>query len=168
MYIKIIGEDTKYNVSFAPFTTQHGYKAVRFSGDDIPSTDKGFMAYDDDDTEICDLSGYKYEYRQNEYSVEEDIIVMPSGNNTPLEPSYIDRRLSSMSRQISNITPYEQTKKAYYGETEKVFYGVPQGNVSVFFDNYDGEYEISRIEDRLIVSFPERLTDITNITITVQ
>lgn len=168
MYIKIIGEDTHYNVLFAPFTTQHGYKAVRFSGDEIPSTDKGFKAYDDSDKEICDLSGYTFEYRQNEYSVHEDIIVMPEPNNDPIEPSALDRRLASMSQQISEITPFEQTKKAYYGEIEKIFYGVPQGNVTVFFDNYTGDYSTSRIEDRLTVSFPERLTDMTNINIMVQ
>lgn len=167
MYIKIIGEDTKYNVSFAPFTTQHGYKAVRFSGDEIPSTDKGFMAYDDDDTEICDLSGYKYEYRQNEYSENEDVIDKPSGNPKPLDPSALDRRFASISRQISAITPYKQNKVGYYGESSKDFFDVPAGNISVFFDNYNGDYSVSRIENRLIVSFDE-LSENTNITVMVQ
>lgn len=65
-------------------------------------------------------------------------------------------------------TPYTETKVGYFGEIEKVFYGVPSGNVSVFFDNYTGEYEKSRIEDRLTIRFPERLTDMTNINISVQ
>lgn len=167
-YIKINGEDTHYNVDIVPFTTQHGKRAVRFIGDVIPSTNKGFKMYDDNDKEIADLSTYIFEYRQNEYSEEEDEQILPTGNDDPIQPSSLDRRLSNMSRQISNITPYEETKKAYYGENEKVFYGVPLGNVSVFFDNYDGEYKSERIADRFVITFPERLKDMTNITIMVQ
>lgn len=168
MYIKIIGEDTKYNVLLEPFTTQHGYEAVRFVGDEIPETDKGFMLYNDDDTEKGDLSRYKYIYKPNEYSSTHDEIVFPSGNEKPLDPNPLDVRLSNMSRQISSITPFEQSKVGYYGENEKVFYGVPQGNVSVFFDNYEGNYDLIRIQDRITVKFPERLTKRTNISISVQ
>jgi hypothetical protein len=123
--------------------------------------------YDDDDTEIADLTRYKYIYKPNEYSVEHDEIVMPSGNTKPLPPNPIDIKFANMSRRISSITPYEQSKVAYYGEIEKVFYGVPNGNVSVFFDDYNGEYEIVRAEDRLTVKFP-KLDKQTNITIMVQ
>ena len=66
---------------------------------------------------------------------------------------------------ITEITPYEQSKKAYYGEIEKVFYGVPSGNLSVF---YDGEYSVNRIEDRVIIKFPARLTETKDITIQIQ
>ena len=171
MYIKIIGEETKYNVEIQSFTTQHGYEAVRFIGDEIPTTNKGFILYDDNDEEVLDLSKYKYEYRQNEYSVEEDDIDVPEGNNEPIGPSAFDKlnsRVNQLNSKVNNITPYEETKKAYYDEIEKVFYGVPNGNISVFFDNYDGEYKIERILDRLTITFPERLKDMTSITIMVQ
>lgn len=168
MYIKINGEDTHYDVSVKPFTTQHGANAIRFVGDEMPTTDKGFKYYDDEDNEIADYSDYTYEYRHNEYSDAYDEIVYPVGSDAPLKPSPIDVRLSNMSRQISAITPYEQSKTAYYGEIEKVFYGVPSGNVSVFFDNYDGAYDIVRVEDRVTITFPERLADMTNINISVQ
>lgn len=170
-YIKINGEDTHYNVEPVSFTTQHGNQAIRFIGDEIPSTDKGFKMYDDEDREILDLSAYKYEYRTNEYTVVEEQIQSPSGNNEPLEPSAYDRmnqRLNDLNSKVNSITPYEETKKAYYAEIEKVFYGVPLGNVSVFFDNYDGEYKLERILDRLIITFPERLKDMTTITIKVE
>ena len=42
MYLKINGNDTKYNVSIKPFQTTNGYSAIRFIGEDIPETDKGF------------------------------------------------------------------------------------------------------------------------------
>ncbi len=166
MYIKINGEDTHYDVTFAPFTTQHGRKAIRFFGE-IPDNDKGFTLYNDDDTVALDMSEYHYLYRHNEYANEYDEIEMPLGNNEPIPTNPIIARLNSMSAQISNITPYEQTKKAYYGENEKVFYGVPNGNVSVFFDNYSGEYSVNRTDDRLTITFP-KLTDMTNISISVQ
>ena len=167
MYIKINGEETRYNADINPFTTQHGYNAVRFIGDEIPTTDKGFKFYDDEGNEIADFSDYVYEYRPNEYSVEYDEIEYPSGNTKPLPPNPIDVRLASMSRQINAITPYEQSKVGYYGETEKAFYGVPNGNISVFFDNYNGEYEIDRSADRLTIKFP-KLEQQTNISIMVQ
>lgn len=166
MYIKINGEDTHYDVTFAPFTTQHGRKAIRFFGE-IPDNDKGFTLYNDDDTVALDMSEYHYLYRHNEYANEYDEIEMPLGNNEPIPTNPIIARLNSMSAQISNITPYEQTKRAYYGENEKVFYGVPNGNVSVFFDNYSGEYSVNRTDDRLTITFP-KLTDMTNISISVQ
>jgi len=166
-YLKINGSDEHYNVELQPFTTQHGYRGVKFVGDEIPSTDQGFKMYSDDDEVIADLSAFTHEYNPNSYSVEEDIIENPSPNNEPCAPNPLDVRLSRMSVQINSITPYEDSKVGYYGEIEKVFYGVPNGNVSVFFDNYTGEYSISRIEDRLTISF-DRLTEQTNVTIMVQ
>ena len=170
-YIKIIGEDTKYEVSnISTFTSQHGFEAVRFIGEDIPETDKGFTFYSDDDEVIADLSRYKYIYRQNEYTVEKDIIVPPKGSDAPLPPSSFDRlssRVSQVSSQVNAITPYEETKKAFYDEKEKVFYNVPEGNLSVFFDNYSGEYSVERVSTRLVITFPERLKDATNITVMV-
>jgi hypothetical protein len=63
--------------------------------------------------------------------------------------------------------PYTATQTAYYGESEKVFYNVPQGNISVFFNNYNGNYKINRISDRVLVTF-DTLKDYTNIKIMVQ
>ena len=73
----------------------------------------------------------------------------------------------SAMAQVMKITPYTETKTAYYGESEKVFYNVPQGNISVFFNNYNGNYKINRISDRVLVTF-DTLKDYTNIKIMVQ
>lgn len=109
----------------------------------------------DDNTEVlnnpvlvhCDLfpDGYTYFYIRNLSDAE-------------IKDKEIDEQLSKM--------PYIDTKKAYYNESEKTFYRVPSGNVSVNFDNYLGNYNVTKICDRVIVSF-ERLTKETNITITV-
>lgn len=60
--------------------------------------------------------------------------------------------------------PYTATQTAYYGESEKVFYGVPQGNITVFFDN---DYSVSRLDGTVTIRF-EAVTENTDITIMIQ
>lgn len=76
-------------------------------------------------------------------------------------------KVDDTSNRVDALTPYTETKAAYYGETEKVFYDAPAGNTSVFFDNYNGAYSVNRVDNRLIVSF-DALTQATNITISIQ
>jgi len=84
---------------------------------------------------------------------------------------YVDSRclefVDQMGHQIDGITPYTETKTAYYNESEKTFYGVPEGNIQVFFDNYNGQYTVSKVVDRVTVAF-DKLTQQTNITISVR
>lgn len=73
----------------------------------------------------------------------------------------------SAMAQVVKITPYTATQTAYYGESEKVFYDVPEGNITVFWDNYNGDYAVERIADRIVVSF-DALTDNATISIMIQ
>ena len=68
------------------------------------------------------------------------------------------------SNNIKTLTPYTETKIGYYGETEKTFYNVPIGNVTVYGLS---EYTLDRISDRLTLTF-DALTEQTNITISIQ
>lgn len=74
--------------------------------------------------------------------------------------------ITELNAEVIKLIPYTETKIGCYGETEKIFYGVPEGNVSVFFDNYHGAYTTSRQEDRLYVYF-DALEKETNITISI-
>ena len=65
---------------------------------------------------------------------------------------------------IKSITPYTATQTVYYGESEKVFYDVPQGNITVFFDN---DYSVSRLDGTVTIRF-EAVTENTDITIMIQ
>ncbi|MBR2555110.1 MAG: hypothetical protein IKE94_09645 [Aeriscardovia sp.] len=76
-------------------------------------------------------------------------------------------KVDDTSNRVTAITPYTETKTAYYGETEKTFYDVPDGNVSVYFTDYDGDYSVSRVSGRLTISF-DALTEQTDITISIQ
>lgn len=70
--------------------------------------------------------------------------------------------------RVDSITPYTETKIGYYGEKEKTFYDVPYGvNIVVIFDNYNGNYSVNRVADRVTVSF-DTLSEQTNITISVK
>lgn len=83
-------------------------------------------------------------------------------NSVSQQQTYID----TLNEQVSELTPYTDTAKAYYNESEKTFYNVPDGNITVFFDNYSGEYTVNRVSDRVTISF-EPLTQDTNITISI-
>lgn len=67
------------------------------------------------------------------------------------------------ANKVDAITPYTETQIGYYGETEKTFYNVPDGNVTVF--GLD-EYSMTRIADRIILTF-EPLYTAVNITISI-
>ena len=76
-------------------------------------------------------------------------------------------KVDDTSNKVDAITPYKETKIAYYNEKEKTFYNVPQGNVLVQFSSYQGSYAVNRIADRLTVTF-DQLTENTDITISIQ
>lgn len=170
-YLVINGSDIHYNVRIVPFTTQHGYSAIRFIGESVPETDKGFKYYSDDDILISDYSDFTHLYRDNQYSVEEDIIEYPAPNNTPSAPSSLERRLSAMSQQINAITPYTDSKSAYIDDTECVFNNITkQGTLTVNVIDRNGAevpFEVLREDNNIIVSF-EPLEEVATVSIVIQ
>ena len=76
---------------------------------------------------------------------------------------YQQADIDGARQNISEITPYTETKIGYYGEMEKTFYNVPQGNVTVFGLK---EYSLDRISDRLTITF-DALSEQTEITISI-
>lgn len=76
-------------------------------------------------------------------------------------------RVDNTSNKVEQITPYTDTKTAYYGDTSVTFYDAPQGNTNVFIDGYNGGYSVSRVENRLVVSF-DALDKQTEVTISIQ
>lgn len=85
-------------------------------------------------------------------------------NNTKF---YTDADIAGVRQSVSEVTPYTETKTAYFNESEKTFYRVPAGNITVMFDNYNGDYSVSKVTDRVTVKF-DTLKDKTNITIEVK
>ena len=165
MFIEIDGN--RYPCEVEISKTQAGNQLVRVISDEAPTATNGFKLINGD-TEI-DKSDFKYLYRGNEnikeYSQNDEEILPAEGyiSGIPINP--IQAQINALNRRVSSITPYKATKYGYFGETEKVFYDVPSGNVTVFCD-VDNTFE--RIEDRLVVTFADRLADTTEITIMVQ
>jgi len=77
----------------------------------------------------------------------------------------LGQRIDNLTnKRIDDITPYTQTKTAYIGDTEIIFYDTPEtGNVTVFFDH---PYTMERVADRITLTF-DPLEDITDITISI-
>lgn len=72
--------------------------------------------------------------------------------------------------KVEAITPYTESKTGYLGDTEVVFTGVKEGNLSVFVKDENGgypNYAVERIGDIITVHF-EPLEYITTITISIQ
>ena len=171
MYVKINGKTKKYNEILVTCTTQHGYPAIKFVGDPIPDTDKGFKLYEDDGTLIRDLSEYVYEYKANIYSAQEDIIEEPSGNPDPVPESAFDRlsrQVSRLGSQVAAITPTVLKQDAYIGDTECVFTGVPDGLITsaVVADGAYVPHEILREDGSIRVIF-EALENVAEVTISI-
>lgn len=75
----------------------------------------------------------------------------------------ITAKVDDSANKIVELTPYTETKVVYYGETEKTFYDVPEGNLTVYGLS---SYSVSRISNRLILTFEPLLTNI-NVTISI-
>jgi hypothetical protein len=70
---------------------------------------------------------------------------------------------------ISNGIPYTATKTAYIGDSEVVFPDAPEGNLSVYVKDSEGNYPsytVERISDRIRVSF-EPVEYVTEVTISI-
>ena len=167
MYIEIDGK--QYPCEVKTSITQMGNTLIRVISDDAPVAKNGFVLISGDNT--FDKSTFKYLYRMDgnvkEYTEVAEEIIPASGYVSGVPENPLAKQLSAMNQRINKLEPYKETKTAYYGEKEKRFYGVPSGVVTVFFDKYDGEYTVSRMDDVLTVSFPA-LANETNITIMIQ
>lgn len=99
---------------------------------------------------------------ENRFNSLQNSFIQTQKNQIP-----VTAKTDEAKSSIENLTPYIDTKMAYYNESEKTFYEVPEGNLTVFFDNYNGSYSVNRIQNRIIVSF-DTLTESTNITISIR
>lgn len=81
---------------------------------------------------------------------------------------YQDADVAGVRKGVSDVTPYTETKTAYIGDTEVVF-DVPEGNLTVYIKDSEGNYpdfKVERIDDKIKVSF-EPLEHVTTITISI-
>lgn len=90
-----------------------------------------------------------------------------------LPPSEIDRlnsRINSVSNRVSNITPYEESKTAYIGDTEVSFIKVKEGMINANCITESGlsiPITIELANNEIKVKF-EELTELATVSINIQ
>lgn len=91
--------------------------------------------------------------------VEDGVVTM----RTPYVPSTVLESIDRLGKQTEAITPKTYTKTAYIDDTECIFAGVPNGNMTVYCKV---PHTIERDGDRVVVKF-EPLEEVTEVTISI-
>ena len=108
-----------------------------------------------------------YEYEINKIKAQlqnlQEIVLKMSRGNT----EEVGKR-EQTTAQVDNLTPYTETEMAYIGDTQVVFVDAPEGNLNVYFSNYNGGYSTERMANGLIVFLDEPLEEVTEVTISIQ
>ena len=175
LFIEIDNE--KYPMKAQATTTQSGKPAIRIISDEAPLAMDGFNIVDGNGNLISDKSAFKYLYREDEHCKEyttspEEIIPVEChymGDQPESPYSVLSRQISAVSSQVSAITPYEESKTAYIGDTEVRFDNVPQGNISAYLvvNGLQVPCEVVTYENYVIITF-EELEEVGTVTISVQ
>lgn len=171
--MKIKFHETLYNLISTPNVMPTHFQATFEKGEntfdsivtDTLNNDE-ITVYNDEDEVSGIYTGYTKRIALYVLDGNESVSVEFENENIQSQIDALVESVSTLNDKVDEITPYTETKTAYYNESEKTFYNVPEGNISVFFDNYNGQYSLSRVSDRVIVSF-DTLAQATNITISV-
>ena len=171
MYAKINGADEKYNISLSSFETQNGNVGIRVIGS-MPTTDKGFKVYDDNDILMGDYSDFIYLYNSNEYTKIEEEKISAQGTNAPLPPSAYNKLINNINQineRVDDITPYIMSKEVYIDETECEFDLVKNGNISAWIVVGDEQLpcNFDVIDNKIIVSF-NALENVGTVNVSIQ
>ena len=84
--------------------------------------------------------------------------------------SVLSRQISAVSAQVSEITPYEESKTAYIDDTEVIFDIAKEGNISVFMVDGEGQnvpFTYEQVNGQIIVSFEKR-ESLATVTVSIQ
>ena len=92
-------------------------------------------------------------------TVQDGVVV----SKTPYIDSRLLEHIDQLGKQTEAITPKQYTKTAYIEDTEVVFTGVPNGNMTVYCSV---PHTVERDGDRVVVRF-EPLEEVTEVTISI-
>ena len=175
LFIQIDG--VPYPMKAQTFRTQKGHEGIRIFSKEAPLAEDGFKIVDGNGKVISDKSEFKYLYREDEnckeyISVPEEPIPTKSsytGGQPESIYSALSRQISIVSSQVNAITPYEETKTAYIGDTEVRFDVVKQGNINAYLtvNGMQVPCEVETYENYILVMFDE-LEEVGTVTISVQ
>lgn len=82
---------------------------------------------------------------------------------------YSDANTAGIRQSVSDVTPYTESKTAYIDDTEVIFESVPEGNLSVYVTDAEGNAPTFTVAKTEIVriTFTEPLTSVTTVTISI-
>lgn len=85
------------------------------------------------------------------------------------EKYYSDADTAGIRQSVSDVTPYTESKTAYIDDAEVVFERVPEGNLSVYVTDAEGNAPTFTVAKTEIVriTFAEPLTSVTTVTISI-
>lgn len=74
-----------------------------------------------------------------------------------------------LTEELARVTPYTVTKNAYIDDTEVIFTDVPDGNMSVYVKDNEGNYPAYTVErtGNIVTIHFEPLETVTTVTISV-
>ena len=75
----------------------------------------------------------------------------------------VTAKTDETANKVVDITPWTATKTAYIDDTECIFEGIPQGNVTVYCSV---PHTVEKQDGRVVVKF-ESLTEVIDITISI-
>lgn len=78
-------------------------------------------------------------------------------------------KVDDTASKVVELTPYTESKTAYIGDTSVIFLDVPEGNLSVYVKDIDGNYPnytVERSAEGVAVYF-EALENVTEVTISI-
>ena len=119
--------------------------------------------------EIDTESSKVYNYVRKNIETKTETIEGESVNMYVYDECKIKKEDWDIYQDIMKITPTEYKKTAYIGDTETIFSGVKEGNLSVFAKDTEGRYPACTAErsgDTVRVSF-EPLENVTEITLSI-
>lgn len=82
---------------------------------------------------------------------------------------YADADTAGIRQSVSDVTPYTESKTAYIDDTEVIFDSTPNGNLTVYVTDSNGNiptFTVSKTEI-IRVTFAEPLTSVTTVTISI-
>ena len=79
---------------------------------------------------------------------------------------YTDADIEGVRKNVSDITPYLETKTAYIDDTEVVFENVPSGAISVALSNPSIDFTVTYDSGNVVVKFAP-LKEVTKVTLTI-
>ena len=110
--------------------------------------------------------GYEIQVLKEEVNSLREAFLQSQRNQVP-----ITEKVDTTSNNVASITPTTYTKTAYIGDTEVTFENVPNGNITVYAEDTEGNHPYfliaKREQDNVTVAYANPFEYVTKITLSI-